>query len=101
MEQTDERGRPMTYWGGKNDDNNKQKPTVSKMENVQTAVEWLAEKFYHEGLDDEFVKQAKEMDRDQKINAFSKGFSEGVVFGTVTTYKYKTAEEYYEETYKK
>ena len=58
--QTDEKGRPITYWGGKQ---NKQ----------QTAVEWLAEKIYLEGLDDEFVTQAKQMENEQKFRFFIAG----------------------------
>ena len=36
----------------------------------QTAVEWLFRKIYFEGLDDKFVKEAKEIEKQQIIDAF-------------------------------
>lgn len=42
-----------------------------------------------------------EIEKKQIVNSFTKGFSEGTVFGTVTTYKYQTSEQYYNEKYGK
>jgi hypothetical protein len=47
----------------------------------QTAVEWLAEKIYHEGLDDDFVKQAKQMEQDQLLAKYGEGYEEGLYDG--------------------
>jgi hypothetical protein len=77
----------------------------------QTAVEWLAEKYNYvtwmrnrdeisAGLADEWRKhyldQAKAMEKEQIINAFD--------WGSYSHYDdnpiYKTAEQYYNETYK-
>jgi hypothetical protein len=60
----------------------------------KTAVEWLIEKLpliQQEGLRDE-IEQAKEMDKEQKIDAFDTGRRKGDwIFD---------GEKYYEETYK-
>ena len=60
----------------------------------QTAVEWLVEQLpliQQEGLRDE-IEQAKEMDKEQKIDAFETGRRKGDwIFD---------GEKYYEETYK-
>ena len=56
-----------------------------------TAVEWLCEQ-YHLKQDIEIVKQAKEMEKDQIIEAYDKGeFNCGMN---------ETAEEYYNKTFK-
>ena len=63
----------------------------------QTAVEWLVEQInkYWDNEDvnsDELIKQAKEIEKDQIMNAWAEGiFSQG----------YMTAEKYYNETFKK
>ena len=41
-----------------------------------TAVEWLFRKIYDEGLDDEFVKQAKEMEKEQCIKDYNVGYTD-------------------------
>jgi len=60
----------------------------------KTAVEWLIEKLpliQQEGLRDE-IEQAKEMDKEQKIDAFDTGRRKGDwIFD---------GEKYYEETFK-
>ena len=57
-----------------------------------TAVEWLC-KQYHLKQDIEIVKQAKEMEKQQIIEAYDKGeFNCGMN---------KTAEEYYNKTFKR
>jgi len=63
------------------------------MEKKQTAVEWLAEKIYKEGLDDNFVEQAKQMEKKQMKKSWGDGFS----FQS----PYKNFEQYYNETYNK
>lgn len=60
----------------------------------QTAVEWLVEQLpliQQEGLRDE-IKQAKEMEKEQIIDAFDEGNPNGFII--------KCGEEYYNETYK-
>jgi hypothetical protein len=78
---TDEKGRPLTYWGG-----------LDKSKK-QTAVEWLIEQIIKEkGLVDLDIKAAKKMEKEQIINAFhrnsQKWFCE------------EEAEQYYNETFK-
>ena len=83
----------------------------------QTAVEWLSEQIYDQcrfggtfndvvhitqfNLD-ELIKQAKQMEKEQIINAFGEkrqfiGFSDNNTFGITE----KTGQEYYNETYGK
>jgi hypothetical protein len=71
------------------------------MENKQTAVEWLEEKINSVKPTDfcsietikDWVKQAKQMEKEQIENAFDAGyFNHEVLF-------YDNAEEYYNETY--
>ena len=67
----------------------------------QTAVEWLAEKIYNEGLDDEFVKQAKAMEKEQIIEAFTKGeLVKDNYFDYANPFNIK-GQNYYNETYNK
>ena len=57
-----------------------------------TAVEWLCKQYYLK-QDIEIVKQAKEMEKDQIIEAYDKGeFNCGMN---------ETAEEYYNKTFKR
>jgi hypothetical protein len=56
-----------------------------------TAVEWLC-KQYHLKQDIEIVKQAKEMEKDQIIEAYDKGEFNCGMNGT--------SEEYYNKTFK-
>jgi len=61
----------------------------------QTAVEWLVEKYIEKGiifLDD--IEQAKEMEKEQIIDAYVKGQSDCDMF----TMK-SEAEQYYNETF--
>ena len=57
-----------------------------------TAVEWLC-KQYHLKQDIEIVKQAKEMEKNQIIEAYDKGEFNCGMNGT--------AEEYYNKTFKR
>ncbi|NDB86260.1 MAG: hypothetical protein EB127_26720 [Alphaproteobacteria bacterium] len=72
----------------------------------QTAVEWFLMTMNIRGLlpNQELVecyKEAKQMEKEQTINAHNHGFTEGTCFGATTVYKYVTAEQYYKETYGK
>jgi hypothetical protein len=64
---TDEKGRPLTYWGG-----------LDKSKK-QTAVEWLEEQinlgFYEIGLIDA-IQKAKEMEKEQREQDFINGYKE-------------------------
>lgn len=60
----------------------------------QSAVEWLARKIYFEGLDDEFVKQAKEIEKKQIIDAILNNQN-----GLLRRKTIIEAEQYYNETY--
>lgn len=76
--------------------------TVSKMERVQTAVEWLYEfvqmkltneqQIQFEGL----FQQAKQMEKEQIINAWRNGDNDSMYSPKELD---KQAEEYYNETY--
>jgi hypothetical protein len=75
------------------------------MENKQTAVEWLFKQLW-ETPKDKFtwyaiLEQAKQMEKEQIIDAYRHGFTEGTCFGATTIYKFITAEEYYNETFNK
>jgi hypothetical protein len=71
---------------------------------MKTAVEWFVKEMFKQGyLNDKpltvknieyFVKQAKEMEKEQIINAVNYGDERG----KITTYR--TAEQYYNETFK-
>ena len=66
----------------------------------QTAVEWLMEKYnsrqvYEESIWDEEFEQAKQMEKEQIIEAYRVGVEEDVYNNPL-----KTGQEYYNETYK-
>lgn len=71
--------------------------TISKMETVQTAVEWLFEKMTEQGTnpywDMRFI-QAKQMEKEQIMNAYNKGNMESEIANLY-------AEKFYKETYNK
>ena len=60
----------------------------------QTAVEWLVEQMKLDELfnADYFIKQAKEMEKEQIMEAFEDGNEQGFLC--------KEGEEYYKETFK-
>lgn len=67
----------------------------------QTAVEWLEKEFVKlestigvHGVMYEIIEQAKEMEKEQIIDAYAQGFIESEVMD-------KGAEQYYKETFKK
>ena len=73
---------------------------------LQTLIEWgdkmmlehpMKTLSFAEAIDK--AVELLEMEKQQIVNSFTKGFGEGVVFGTVTTYKHQTAEQYYKENY--
>ncbi len=63
----------------------------------QTAVEWLREKLWKEfnfSFSDNILEQAKEMEKQEIIDAYWSSYKEGQYSGD------KTADEYYNQTYK-
>jgi hypothetical protein len=64
------------------------------MSKEQTAVEWLCEQ-YHLKQDIEIVKQAKEMEKQQIIDAYQQGFNNAYFSNPLSK------EQYYNETYNK
>jgi hypothetical protein len=76
------------------------------METKQTAIDWLivelGEYFPHEiGGIHLMVEKAKQMERQQIIDANDSGFEDGVMFTQIGTPIYDTPEQYYNETYGK
>ena len=57
-----------------------------------TAVEWLAEQMMHPQIFNPYIEQALEMEKQQIIEAYDKGYDD------FDEYK---PEKYYNETYKK
>ena len=78
--------------------------TISKMETVQTAVEWLENElhnFIHPEHGKDFLpilEQAKQMENEQIMKAFSDGQETPLNHPTLPHY---SREEYYNETYNK
>jgi hypothetical protein len=56
-----------------------------------TAVEWLAEQMMHPQIFNPYIEQALEMEKQQIINAYDKGYDDFDVY---------EPETYYYETYK-
>jgi hypothetical protein len=69
----------------------------------QTATEFLFEKLWNEPKDKltwhSILNQAKEMEKQQIIDACDVGFDDGC--GFIEDIKYKDGEQYYKETYDK
>jgi histidinol phosphatase-like PHP family hydrolase len=62
----------------------------------QTAVEWLAEQMLWNEFHNPYLKQAKEMEKEQKMNDFIAGME----FIAVDPNRYKEDfDQYYEQTY--
>jgi len=86
------------------------------MEKNKTAVEWLAEKYNYlawmrtrdeisaslavEWLEN-FLEEAKKMEQQQIIDACQQGFYDGLDMAKTKKSKFKSAEQYYTETYGK
>jgi hypothetical protein len=70
----------------------------------QTAVEYLFEQLWETPKDKltwhSILEQAKAMEKEQIIDAHRHGFTEGTCFGATTIYKFISAEQYYNETFK-
>ncbi len=69
-------------------------------ERNQTAVEWLALRYHHRQgyLSQEDIEQAKQMEREQIMKAFSNGQELPISNPLLPHY---SSEEYYKETYDK
>jgi hypothetical protein len=78
----------------------------------QTAVEWFAEQIesgkieivYSDKIHSikcipEIIQQAKEMEKQQIIDACQQGFYDGLDMAKTKKSKFKSAEQYYNETY--
>jgi hypothetical protein len=71
----------------------------------ETAVEWLFKQLWEEPKDkftwNAILSKAKEMEKEQIIDSHTHGFSEGLPYGmSPTGYKFMSAEQYYNETFK-
>ena len=70
----------------------------------QTAVEWLVKKFMTENTTregwHEIFEQAKEMEKDQIIEAYEQGYTEDIPYPVSGGYYRMNAEQYYNETFK-
>jgi len=89
---------------------------MSQESKKQTAVEWLAEKYNYlawmrtrdeisaslavEWLEN-FLEEAKKMEQQQIIDACQQGFYDGLDMAKTKKSKFKSAEQYYTETYGK
>jgi len=67
---------------------------------MKTAVEWLVEKltnghYLDEGMKQKIIDQAKEVEKEQIIDAYENGVKE-----TNSRCEYQDAEQYYKETFK-
>jgi hypothetical protein len=79
-----------------------QKLTTKKlMENKQTAVDWLIKIYLQKGKIDSFdIKQAKELEKKQIVDAYSCGKINGIA-NTIGNETNKPSEQYYKENYEK
>jgi hypothetical protein len=72
----------------------------------KTAVEWLAKNLKdfphikHSQSFKELIKQAKEMEKEQIVEAYLKGYLEEIPNPSASHYYKDMAEQYYKETYK-
>ena len=73
---------------------------IKRMEKKQTAVEWLAEQMMHPALHNPYIEQTKEMDKEQKIEAYRDGRTDQQSSIQLRFY-HRSAENWYNETYKK
>ncbi len=81
-------------------DNIEQKQHLIDLINMekQTAVEWLTEKLRTEfgfAFSNNILEQAKEMEKQQIIDAYASGYIDGVAQNKIT------AEQYYNDTFNK
>ena len=70
----------------------------------QTAVEWLFLMMNNPNKDQDFanklLEKAKEMEKEQIIEAYEKGYTEDIPYPVSGGYYRMNAEQYYNETYK-
>ena len=73
---------------------------ISKMETTQTAVQWLALRYHHRQgyLSQEDIAEAKQMEKEQIIDAYKHGQNNGYMYKDVGN-DIINAEQYYNETY--
>ncbi len=76
--------------------------TVSKMERVQTAIEWLIEQLQApcRGIPSHIIEQAKQMEKEQLVKAWDDG-DYAYFYSKETGRDFDNGEEYYNETYGK
>ena len=82
----------------------KVKPQIKKSNMKQTAVEWLIHEisakdwwYLSQSMKQDIIQQAKEMEKEQIIEAFDMGLiTENIYYG----YDDKKASQYYNETFK-
>ena len=72
--------------------------------NKQTAVEWLEEQFeesysYINEIFKETIEQAKEMEKEQIMDADAAGFRDGCLWSEGEKIYFKSPEHYYVKTY--
>jgi len=71
----------------------------------QTAVDWLAEQMLWNEFHCPYLEQAKEMDKQQKIEAYNQGYRDcendasNIPLSIGDIEDYSNAEQYYRETY--
>ena len=70
----------------------------------QTAVEWYSEQLARIGVTEELIghltKEAREMEKEQIMNANSCGFSDGINHEKDIPVNFINCEQYYNETFK-
>jgi len=71
----------------------------------KTAVEWLIQElfnngYFHYGIPTQITDKAKEMEKEQIIEAYEKGYTEDIPYPVSGGYYRMNAEQYYNETYK-
>ncbi len=76
--------------------------TVSKMERVQTAIEWLIEQLQApcRGIPSHIIEQAKQMEKEQLVKAWDDG-DYAYFYSKETGRDFDNGEQYYNETYNK
>jgi hypothetical protein len=65
----------------------------------QTAVEWLSEQMMHPEIHNPYIAQAKEMEKQQIIDAVDETISEISMYKSSMTYE--NGKQYYKETFNK
>jgi hypothetical protein len=71
------------------------------MEKKISAVEWLSEQMMHPEIHNPYIEQAKEMEKQNIINAYESGGVDGQIFALTRKINNENGEQYYKETYDK